>query len=66
MFIYDWSNTNGGVMKLHFSNEWLKNKIENDPDLPVECGRYNLPRNNTQLKQRLTKKDDGLDENNRS
>lgn len=26
-------------MKRHFSDEWLKEKIENDPDVPCEAGR---------------------------
>lgn len=30
-------------MKLHFSKEWLKDRIENDPDLPVECGSPDFP-----------------------
>jgi hypothetical protein len=28
-------------MKLHFTREWLKNKIETDPDLPCEVGAMN-------------------------
>lgn len=26
-------------MKLHFSKEWLRKKIEEDPDTPVEVGQ---------------------------
>ena len=47
-------------MKLHFSNEWIKERIENDPDLPVECGSPTSSRNNTQQDQRTAVNNDQL------